>query len=241
VLFETGYGPSGLPHIGTFQEVLRTTLVRRAYEALTGGAPTRLVAFSDDMDGLRKVPDNVPNQAMLPAPRQAAEPHPRSVRKVRKLRAPQQRDAARFPRPFGFDYEFVSSSDRYNSGAFDERCGRARQFRRDHGHHAADAARGAPQDLFAGAADQPEDRAVLQVPVEVVDAEAGIVRFDEDGETSSSRILRRPGQAAVEGRLGDALGRAGRRLRDVRQGPDRQRHPVGQDRPRARRAASPKA
>ena len=51
VVFETGYGPSGLPHIGTFQEVLRTTLVRRAYEVLTGGAPTRLIAFSDDMDG----------------------------------------------------------------------------------------------------------------------------------------------------------------------------------------------
>ena len=64
VLFETGYGPSGLPHIGTFQEVLRTSLVRRAYEALTG-QPTRLVAFSDDMDGLRKVPDNVPNKDML--------------------------------------------------------------------------------------------------------------------------------------------------------------------------------
>ncbi|MEO0644415.1 MAG: lysine--tRNA ligase, partial [Pseudomonadota bacterium] len=66
VLFETGYGPSGLPHIGTFQEVLRTSLVRRAYEALTG-QPTRLVAFSDDMDGLRKVPDNVPNKALLEA------------------------------------------------------------------------------------------------------------------------------------------------------------------------------
>ena len=65
VIFETGYGPSGLPHVGTFQEGLRTTFVRRAYEALTGGAPTRLVAFSDDMDGLRKVPDNVPGQAML--------------------------------------------------------------------------------------------------------------------------------------------------------------------------------
>ncbi len=63
VLFETGYGPSGLPHIGTFQEVLRTTLVRRAYEAIIGAKPedgtTRLVAFSDDMDGLRKVPDNI--------------------------------------------------------------------------------------------------------------------------------------------------------------------------------------
>ena len=64
VLFETGYGPSGLPHIGTFNEVLRTTMVRHAFETLSD-VPTRLIAFSDDMDGLRKVPDNVPNQAML--------------------------------------------------------------------------------------------------------------------------------------------------------------------------------
>src|SRR5688572_17573530 len=67
VVFETGYGPSGLPHIGTFQEVLRTTLVRRAYEVLSDGAPTRLIAFSDDMDGLRKVPDNIPGAEMLRA------------------------------------------------------------------------------------------------------------------------------------------------------------------------------
>ena len=64
MIFETGYGPSGLPHIGTFNEVARTTFVRHAYEELTG-APTRLIAFSDDMDGLRKVPDNVPNREML--------------------------------------------------------------------------------------------------------------------------------------------------------------------------------
>ena len=64
VIFETGYGPSGLPHIGTWNEVARTTFVRHAYEELTG-APTRLIAFSDDMDGLRKVPDNLPNQQML--------------------------------------------------------------------------------------------------------------------------------------------------------------------------------
>ena len=63
-LFETGYGPSGLPHIGTFGEVARTSWVRHAFAALTG-KPSRLLAFSDDMDGLRKVPDNVPNQEML--------------------------------------------------------------------------------------------------------------------------------------------------------------------------------
>ena len=82
MIFETGYGPSGLPHIGTFNEVARTTFVRHAYEELTGGAPTRLIAFSDDMDGLRKVPDNVPNQEMLDRePRQAADANPRPVRR----------------------------------------------------------------------------------------------------------------------------------------------------------------
>ncbi|MBM3929574.1 MAG: lysine--tRNA ligase, partial [Sphingomonadales bacterium] len=64
ILFETGYGPSGLPHIGTFNEVLRTTMVRNAFHALSD-QPTKLIAFSDDMDGLRKVPDNVPNREML--------------------------------------------------------------------------------------------------------------------------------------------------------------------------------
>ena len=64
VIFECGYGPSGLPHIGTFNEVLRTTMVRNAFATLSD-SPTRLIEFSDDMDGLRKVPDNVPNQAML--------------------------------------------------------------------------------------------------------------------------------------------------------------------------------
>ncbi|MCB1374834.1 MAG: lysine--tRNA ligase, partial [Rhodobacteraceae bacterium] len=66
VLFETGYGPSGLPHIGTFGEVARTTMVRRAFEALSD-IPTRLICFSDDMDGLRKVPGNVPMQEALKA------------------------------------------------------------------------------------------------------------------------------------------------------------------------------
>ncbi|MDP3317633.1 MAG: lysine--tRNA ligase, partial [Bosea sp. (in: a-proteobacteria)] len=68
VIFETGYGPSGLPHIGTFGEVARTSMVRHAFRVLTDDAiPTRLIAFSDDMDGLRKVPDNVPNKDLLTA------------------------------------------------------------------------------------------------------------------------------------------------------------------------------
>ena len=82
VLFETGYGPSGLPHIGTFGEVARTTMVRHAFRVLTEDKiKTRLLAFSDDMDGLRKVPDNVPNKEMLgAASRPAADTRAGSVR-----------------------------------------------------------------------------------------------------------------------------------------------------------------
>jgi hypothetical protein len=120
VLFETGYGPSGLPHIGTFQEVLRTTLVRRAYEALTGGAATRLVAFSDDLDGLRKVPDNVPNQAMLT--QHLGKPLsriPDPFDKFESFAAHNNAMLRDFLDRFGFEYEFVSSSDCYNGGKFD--------------------------------------------------------------------------------------------------------------------------
>ncbi len=119
VLFETGYGPSGLPHIGTFGEVARTTMVRHAFATLSD-IPTRLFAFSDDMDGLRKVPDNVPNQEMLrehlnkpltrvPDPFGTHESfgHHNNAR----LRA--------FLDGFGFDYEFRSSTECYASGEFD--------------------------------------------------------------------------------------------------------------------------
>ena len=118
-LFETGYGPSGLPHIGTFGEVARTSWVRHAYTDLTGH-PSRLIAFSDDMDGLRKVPDNVPNRDMLashlgkpltriPDPFGTHESF--GAHNNARLRA--------FLDEFGFDYEFASSSDYYGSGRFD--------------------------------------------------------------------------------------------------------------------------
>src|SRR6188474_1088792 len=122
VLFETGYGPSGLPHIGTFGEVARTTMVRHAFRVLTEDKiRTRLLAFSDDMDGLRKVPDNVPNKEMLaghlgkplsrvPDPFSNEYPSFGAANNAR-LRA--------FLDRFGFDYEFLSSTDCYMSGRFD--------------------------------------------------------------------------------------------------------------------------
>jgi lysyl-tRNA synthetase class 1 len=121
VIFETGYGPSGLPHIGTFGEVARTTMVRHAFRVLTDDkVRTRLIAFSDDMDGLRKVPDNVPNKDLLARHlgkplTQVPDPfgtHPSfGQHNNARLRA--------FLDTFGFDYEFLSSTDCYKSGRFD--------------------------------------------------------------------------------------------------------------------------
>jgi lysyl-tRNA synthetase, class I len=123
VIFETGYGPSGLPHIGTFGEVARTAMVRHAFEVLSEGRrKTRLICFSDDMDGLRKVPENVPNREMLqqhldkpltsvPDPFSSGYPsfaHHNNAR----LR--------RFLDQFGFDYEFYSATESYQAGLFDE-------------------------------------------------------------------------------------------------------------------------
>lgn len=123
ILFETGYGPSGLPHIGTFGEVARTTMVRHAFQTLTDNkVATKLLCFSDDMDGLRKVPDNVPNREMIaqflnqplsriPDPFSKAYPSFGAANNAR-LRA--------FLDQFGFDYEFASATDYYSSGRFDQ-------------------------------------------------------------------------------------------------------------------------
>ena len=120
VLFETGFGPSGLPHIGTFAEVARTTFVRRAYTYLTG-VPGRLLAFSDDMDGLRKVPQNLPNAEMLAAnlgrPLHAI---PDPFEKYDSFSAYMNGKLQEFLDTYGFDYEFQSSREAYVRGDFDE-------------------------------------------------------------------------------------------------------------------------
>ncbi|MGX1197503.1 lysine--tRNA ligase [Parvibaculum sp. MBR-TMA-1.3b-4.2] len=121
VLFETGYGPSGLPHIGTFGEVARTTMVRHAFETLAPGVPTRLLCFSDDMDGLRKVPGNVPNQEMLAG--YINMPLTRIPDPFGKFESFGHHNNAMlraFLDSYGFEYEFASATDYYTSGRFDE-------------------------------------------------------------------------------------------------------------------------
>ncbi|QWC57602.1 lysine--tRNA ligase [Erythrobacter sp. 3-20A1M] len=197
LLFETGYGPSGLPHIGTFQEVLRTTLVRRAFEALIGAKPedgrTRLVAFSDDMDGLRKVPDNIPNRDLvaqhlgkplsrIPDPFEAGY-ESFAAHNNAKLRA--------FLDRFGFDYEFVAASDRYNAGAFDDALRQVLRKNQDILDIMLPTLREERRQTYSPILPvSPSSGRVLQVPVEVVDADAGTVRFtDEDGSTIEQSAL----------------------------------------------------
>ena len=130
VIFETGYGPSGLPHIGTFGEVARTTMVRHAFHVLTEGKrKTRLICFSDDMDGMRKIPDNVPDKSFL-------EPH--LHKPLTAVPNPFGGDYAsfghhnnamlrRFLDTFSFEYEFASATEFYKAGKFDDVSYCARQ------------------------------------------------------------------------------------------------------------------
>ena len=191
VVFETGYGPSGLPHIGTFQEVLRTTLVRRAYETLTGGAPTRLIAFSDDMDGLRKVPDNIENKGLLTA--YLGHPLSRIPDPFNKYESFAHHNNAMlrdFLDRFGFDYEFVSSSDGYNSGQFDEALrGVLRNWQAIMDIMLPTLREERRQTYSPVLPVSLKTHQVLQVPVEVVDAEAGLVRFEDHGDTVESCIF----------------------------------------------------
>jgi lysyl-tRNA synthetase class 1 len=190
VIFETGYGPSGLPHIGTFNEVLRTTMVRKAYEELTG-APTRLIAFSDDMDGLRKVPDNVPQAEMLAT--HLGKPLSRIPDPFGKFESFAHHNNAMlraFLDQFGFEYEFVSSSTQYEGGAFDEALRNVLRHYQGIMDIMLPTLRKERAATYSPVLPISEKSGiVLQVPLDVVDAEAGLVRFEDEGETVTQSIL----------------------------------------------------
>jgi lysyl-tRNA synthetase class 1 len=181
VIFETGYGPSGLPHIGTFGEVARTSMVRHAFRVLTDDKiKTRLIAFSDDMDGLRKVPENIPNKELVA--KNLGKPLTRvpdpfgthdsfAAHNNARLRA--------FLDQFGFDYEFLSSTACYTSGRFDEALLKVL-------HHFEQVMEVMLPSLREERAQtyspflpiDPESGIVLQVPVVEHDAKAGTITYE---------------------------------------------------------------
>src|SRR5476651_2160871 len=191
VLFETGYGPSGLPHIGTFGEVVRTTMVRQAFQRLSD-VPTRLFCFSDDMDGLRKVPDNVPNKEMLAAhlgKPLTSVPDPFS-NEYTSFGAANNARLRAFLDSFGFEYEFQSATDYYKGGKFDSML---LSMLRHYDEVQAimlptlGEERRATYSIFLPIS--PKTGRVLQVPLIKVDAAAGtIVYRDEDGSTVETLV-----------------------------------------------------
>jgi lysyl-tRNA synthetase class 1 len=181
VLFETGYGPSGLPHIGTFGEVLRTTMIRRAFEVISD-IPTRLICFSDDMDGMRKVPGNVPDQDMLREHLQkplTRVPDPFGTHE--SFGHHNNAMLRRFLDTFGFEYEFYSATDFYASGQFDEILLRAAERYDALMKVMLKSLREERQQTYSIFLPlHPETGRVLYVPIKHVDAKDGTVTFDDE-------------------------------------------------------------
>jgi lysyl-tRNA synthetase class 1 len=187
VLFETGYGPSGLPHIGTFGEVLRTTMVRRAFEVISD-IPTRLICFSDDMDGLRKVPDNVPNPEDLALHLQkplTRVPDPFGTHE--SFGHHNNAMLRRFLDTFGFEYEFYSATEFYGSGRFDETLLRAAERYDDLMAVMLKSLREERQQTYSIFLPiSPTTGRVLYVPIKRVDAKDGTVTFDDEDGTETT-------------------------------------------------------
>jgi lysyl-tRNA synthetase class 1 len=193
IVFETGYGPSGLPHLGTFQEVARTLMVRHALTEMVDW-PSRLIAFSDDMDGMRKVPPGVPQQDMMHAHLdQPLSRVPDPYGCGHESYAAHNNNLLRqFLDRFGFDYEFLSSSDCYREGRFDAAL---RQVLRRHDaimEVMLPTLREERRQTYSPVLPvSPHTGKVLQVPVEIVDAEAGLIRYadPETGEPVEQSAL----------------------------------------------------
>lgn len=187
VLFETGYGPSGLPHIGTFGEVARTTMVRTAFRVLTEDKiPTRLICFSDDMDGMRKIPENVPDKAALEPYLQmplTVVPNPFGG-DYESFGHHNNAMLRRFLDTFGFEYEFASATEYYKSGKFDEillRAAERYQKLMDVMLPTLGEERRATYSPFLPIS--PTSGRVLYVPMKEVNAKDGTITFtDEDGQ-----------------------------------------------------------
>jgi lysyl-tRNA synthetase, class I len=191
VLFETGYGPSGLPHIGTFAEVFRTSLVRRAFMRLSD-LPSRLFAFSDDMDGLRAVPDNIPNAELvrahlgkpltaIPDPFGTAESYGHHMNA--RLRA--------FLDAFGFDYEFVSATECYRSGRFNDALRRVLERHGEILDVILPTLGPERRETYSPILPVcPRTGRVLQVRIEATDADAGTATYrDESGAPVEQSVL----------------------------------------------------
>ncbi|MBC6403940.1 MAG: lysine--tRNA ligase [Hyphomonadaceae bacterium] len=192
VVFETGYGPSGLPHIGTFGEAVRTSMVMHAFQHLTEGQiPHKLICVSDDMDGMRKIPLNVPNRDMLAehmGKPLADVPDP--FGKFDSFAAHNNAKLCEFLDGFGFSYEFHSATEHYRNGTYDSLLLRAVQRFDDIMGvmlPTLGEERRATYSPFLPVS--PTTGRVLYVPMKAVDAEAGTITFDDEGGSEVTMMV----------------------------------------------------
>jgi lysyl-tRNA synthetase class 1 len=192
VVFETGYGPSGLPHIGTFGEVVRTTMVRNAFRAVTEDKiATKLICVSDDMDGMRKIPDNVPNHALLAPHMQrplTSVPDPFGTHE--SFAHHNNARLCAFLDSFGFDYEFKSATELYKSGAFDAMLLRALARYDDIMRIMLPTLGEERRRTYSPFLPiSPKTGRVLYVPMKRIDAARGTITFtDEDGTDVTTAV-----------------------------------------------------
>lgn len=181
VLFETGYGPSGLPHIGTFGEVARTSMVRRAFQEISD-IPTRLICFSDDLDGMRKVPGNVPDPEKLqPYLQMPLTSVPDPFGSHESFGHHNNAMLRRFLDTFGFQYEFISATEFYRDGRFDEVLLRAARHYDEIMQVMLKSLRDERRQTYSIFLPiHPETGRVLYVPMKEVNAKAGTITFDTD-------------------------------------------------------------
>lgn len=181
VLFETGYGPSGLPHIGTFGEVLRTTMVRRAFEVISD-IPTKMICFSDDLDGMRKVPGNVPNsESLTPHLQRPLTSVPDPFGTHESFGHHNNAMLRRFLDTFGFEYDFISATEFYKTGQFDEILKRAVERYDDIMKVMLKSLREERQQTYSIFLPiHPETGRVLYVPMKSVNAADHTITFDDE-------------------------------------------------------------
>ena len=192
VLFQTGYGPSGLPHIGTFGEVARTAMVMHAFRTLAPDIPAKILAFSDDMDGMRKVPDNVPNQDMLNTHlNKALTSVPDPFGTHESFAHHNNAKLCEFLDSFGFEYELASSTEYYKSGRFNDALIRFLEVYEDVQNIMLPTLGEERRKTYSPFLPvDPDTKEVYQVPVIATDAKAGTITYvKDDGTEITTSVL----------------------------------------------------
>ena len=189
IIFQTGYGPSGLPHIGTFGEVARTTMMINALNQLNK-IDTELITFSDDMDGLRKVPENIPNEEILK--KNLGRPLssiPDPFGKFNSFAEHNNTMLKQFLKRFNFEFSFKSSTENYKKGKFNESLKRVAEKYEEIMEIILPTLRSERRKTYCPFLPLcPETGKVLEIPMLHLEKNTGKVTFDNNGKKIQTDI-----------------------------------------------------